>query len=137
MGATTIKTVTETWFPSPGQTDQIITMSKRLLVNFQSHGYEPNAASTAKVSLERTEQEIFSAIFATWGTYTRHVPGSATIDIHGEFEESTPVLTEKQRRSIALVKEWMSESKNEQTEALGRFMISIDEDREGFRTLYK
>jgi len=137
MPVTAIETVTDTWIPIRGQIDEILGENLRLLAEINSYGHESSAKSRDEMVQISAQQELVSAIFKTAGKYLRRGHTSVTNEIPMDHDASTPSLTEKQRRSIALVKKWMTEDKDEQTRAMRLYMETVDEDREGYRELYK
>lgn len=137
MPVAAIETVTDTWVPTLGQVDEIIGKLMRVFAKVNSYDRESDAKGRDEIAQLNTQQQLYAAILKTFGKFLRPGHKSVTIEIHIDHYAPAPSLTEKQRRSIALVKKWMSEDRDEQTEAMRRFMEAIDEDREGFRTLYK
>ena len=137
MPVIAIETVTDTWVPARGQIDEILGRNLRLLAEINSYVHESNAKSRDEMARISAQQELYAVIFKAAGKYSRRGQTSVTNEIPIDHDASTPSLTGKQRRSIALVKKWITEDKDEQTRAMRLYMETVDEDREGYRELYK
>lgn len=137
MSVAANETVTETWKPTSEHFDEIIRKPMPILGEVATHALDLNLASGTEKAQLSIEHKLCEAILIAFGKYTLQGRGSVTIEYDKSHVGLKPALTEKQRRSIDLVKKWMTEDRDEQTEAMRRFMAAIDESREGYRTLYK
>lgn len=137
MPVAAIKTEADTWVPTLERFNEIFGKSMRVLADLQFIEHDSSANSQVQKTQLSERQELCAAIINVFGKISTSVHGSITIELPKTHDTPAPALTEKQQRSIALVNKWMLEDREEQTEAMRRFMEAIDEDREGYRTLYK
>lgn len=137
MPVAAIKTEADTWVPTSEHIYEIIGKPVHILAEVNFNMRESGAKSRDEIAQLSAQQELCASILRAFGKYSKHGHGTVTIEFDTGHAGLKPALTEKQRRSIALVKKWMTEDRDEQTEAMRRFMEAIDEEREGYRTLYK